>query len=106
MESGRVVRTKGQRLARRQRSNRVRLGRCHNGGLMTCLTTNWDIDTAAGYAMVRDEQQHPQFIVQTAINKQGILRGNYIDELTENTLPIRGGVDNAMKRTAWRRGWG
>ena len=53
------------------------------------------------YAMVRDEQQHPQLIVQLAINKQGILRGNYIDELTESTLPIRGAVDNASKRAAW-----
>ena len=53
------------------------------------------------YAMVRDEQQHPQLIVQLAINKQGILRGNYIDELTENTLPIRGAVDNTTKRAAW-----
>jgi hypothetical protein len=56
------------------------------------------------YAMVRDEQQHPQFIVQMAINKQGILRGNYIDELTESTLPIRGAVDNATKRAAWMVG--
>jgi hypothetical protein len=53
------------------------------------------------FAMVRDEQQHPQLIVQLAINKQGILRGNYIDELTESTLPIRGAVDNTTKRAAW-----
>jgi len=34
--------------------------------------------------MVRDEQRHPQFIVQAAINKQGSLRGNYIDgEITD-----------------------
>ena len=41
------------------------------------------------FAMVRNEREHPQLIVQLAINKQGILRGNYIDELTESTLPIR-----------------
>ncbi len=56
------------------------------------------------YAMVRDEHQHPQLIVQLAINKQGILRGNYIDELTESTLPIRGAVDKATKRAAWMVG--
>ncbi len=56
------------------------------------------------YAMVRDEQQHPQLIVQLAINPQGILRGNYIDELTESTLPIRGAVDKATKRAAWMVG--
>jgi hypothetical protein len=53
------------------------------------------------FAMVRDEHQHPQLIVQLAINKQGLLRGNYIDELTETTLPIRGAVDKATKRAAW-----
>jgi hypothetical protein len=53
------------------------------------------------FAMVRDEHQHPQLIVQLAINKQGLLRGNYIDELTESTLPIRGAVDKATKRAAW-----
>lgn len=56
------------------------------------------------YAMVRDEHQHPQFIVQLAINPQGILRGNYIDELTESTLPIRGAVDKPTKRAAWTVG--
>jgi hypothetical protein len=56
------------------------------------------------FAMVRDEQQHPQLIVQLAIDKQGILRGNYIDELTESTLPIRGAVDSASKRAAWMVG--
>jgi hypothetical protein len=53
------------------------------------------------FAMVRDEHQHPQLIVQLAINNQGVLRGNYIDELTESTLPIRGAVDKATKRAAW-----
>ena len=53
------------------------------------------------YAMVRDERQHPQLIVQLAISQKGILRGNYVDELTESTLPIRGAVDNATKRAAW-----
>jgi hypothetical protein len=53
------------------------------------------------FAMVRDERQHPQLIVQLALNKQGVLRGNYVDELTENTQPVRGGVDSATKRVAW-----
>jgi hypothetical protein len=53
------------------------------------------------FAMVRDERQHPQLIVQLALDKQGVLRGNYVDELTENTQPIRGGVDSATKRAAW-----
>jgi hypothetical protein len=40
------------------------------------------------FAMVRNEHQHPQLIVQLAINEKGILRGNYTDEIADNTLPI------------------
>ncbi|MBI2826417.1 MAG: hypothetical protein HYX69_17205 [Planctomycetia bacterium] len=56
------------------------------------------------FAMVRNEQQHPQLIVQLAINKEGILRGNYTDEVTDNTLPIHGAVDKATQRAAWTVG--
>jgi hypothetical protein len=56
------------------------------------------------FAMVRNEQQHPQLIVQLAINKQGILRGNYTDEVSDNTLPIHGAVDKETQRAAWTVG--
>jgi hypothetical protein len=56
------------------------------------------------FAMVRNEQQHPQLILQLAINKQGILRGNYTDELTEHTQPIQGAVDPKTQRAAWTVG--
>jgi hypothetical protein len=51
--------------------------------------------------MVRNENQHPQLIVQLAINQQGILRGNYTDEVTDHTLPIHGAVDKQTQRAAW-----
>ena len=53
------------------------------------------------YAMVRDEQQHPQMIFEFAINKQGMLRGNFTDEVTEHTQPIFGAVDRKTQRAAW-----
>ena len=56
------------------------------------------------YAMVRNEQQHAQTILQLAINKQGILRGNYTDELTEQTQPVQGAVDPKTQRAAWTVG--
>ena len=56
------------------------------------------------FAMVRNEQQHPQLILQLAINKQGILRGNYTDEVTEHTQPIQGAVDPKTQRAAWTVG--
>ena len=54
--------------------------------------------------MVRNEHQHPQLIVQLAINEKGILRGNYTDEITDNTLPIHGAVDKETQRAAWTVG--
>lgn len=56
------------------------------------------------FAMVRNEQQHPQLILQLAINKQGILRGNYTDELTEHTQAVQGSVDPKTQRAAWTVG--
>ncbi len=73
--------------------------------------TGTSADTSTGdwmplgvFAMVRNEQQHPQLIMQMALNKQGILRGNYTDELSEHTLPIHGAVDQQTQRAAWTVG--
>ncbi len=56
------------------------------------------------FAMVRNEQQHPQLILQFAINKQGVLRGNYTDELSDHTQTIQGAVDPRTQRAAWTVG--
>jgi hypothetical protein len=42
--------------------------------------------------------------MQLAINQQGILRGNYTDEVTDSTLPIHGQVDLQTRRAAWTVG--
>jgi hypothetical protein len=56
------------------------------------------------FAMVRNENQHPQLIVQMAIDKQGILRGNFTDEITDQASPIHGAVDKQTQRAAWTVG--
>jgi hypothetical protein len=56
------------------------------------------------FAMVRNENQHPQLIVQLAVDAQGILRGNYTDEISDHTLPIHGAVDKETQRAAWTVG--
>lgn len=68
-------------------------------------TTNADEWLPLGvFAMVRNEQQHPQLILQLAISKAGILRGNYTDELSEHTQPIQGAVDRKTQRATWTVG--
>ena len=56
------------------------------------------------FALVRNEQQHPQLIMQLAVNQQGIVRGNYTDEVTDSTLPIHGAIDKRTQRAAWTVG--
>jgi hypothetical protein len=56
------------------------------------------------FALVRNENQHPQLIMQLAVNQQGLIRGNYTDEVTDNTLPVRGAVDETTQRAAWTVG--
>jgi hypothetical protein len=56
------------------------------------------------FALVRDEHHHPQLIMQLAINQQGVIRGNYTDEVTGSTLPIHGEVDLQSRRAAWTVG--
>jgi hypothetical protein len=56
------------------------------------------------FAMVRDETQHPHLIMQLAVNQQGILRGNYTDEVTDSVQPIHGSVDQKTQRAAWTVG--
>jgi hypothetical protein len=56
------------------------------------------------FAMVRNENQHPQMILQLAVNQQGILRGNFTDEVTDHTMPIQGAVDAQTQRAAWTVG--
>ena len=43
-------------------------------------------------------------MVQLAINEKGILRGNYTDEITDNTLPVHGAVDKETQPAAWTVG--
>jgi hypothetical protein len=56
------------------------------------------------FALVRNEHQHPQLIMQLAVNQQGILRGNYTDEVTDSTLPVHGAIDRRSQRAAWTVG--
>ncbi len=53
------------------------------------------------FAMVQGEEQTSYHIFQLAVNKQGIIRGNYFNALTDTTEPISGSVDSKTQRAAW-----
>ena len=38
------------------------------------------------------------------VNKAGVLRGNYLDAVADNILPVYGSVDKKTQRVAWSIG--
>jgi hypothetical protein len=56
------------------------------------------------FALVQGDEKTSNNIFQLAINKTGIIRGNYYDGLTDTTTPVYGSVDNRTQRAAWTIG--
>ena len=54
--------------------------------------------------MVQGEEQDANDIFQLAINKDGIIRGNFYNALSDTTEPVYGSVDNKTQRAAWTVG--
>src|SRR5579884_1628763 len=56
------------------------------------------------FPLVRGEEQTSDKIFQLAVNKNGVIRGNYYDAFADNTLPVNGSVDKKSQRAAWSVG--
>jgi hypothetical protein len=56
------------------------------------------------FSMVQSADQDATNIFQLAINKDGVIRGNYYNGLADETLPVYGAVDQKTQRAAWRVG--
>ena len=56
------------------------------------------------FAMTHDQQTTANLILQLALNKQGIIRGNYTATVTNDTKPVHGSVDKSTQRAAWTIG--
>jgi hypothetical protein len=56
------------------------------------------------FAMTDDDHNKANLILQLAVNKDGIIRGNYTATLTDDTKPIQGSVDKKTQRAAWTIG--
>src|SRR5262249_29482086 len=53
------------------------------------------------FAMVQGDEKISNHIFQLAVNKQGVIRGNYYDAITDSTSPIYGSADVKTQRAAW-----
>jgi hypothetical protein len=56
------------------------------------------------FALVQGDEKTSNNIFQLAVNKNGIIRGNYYDGLTDATTPVYGSVDKRTQRAAWTIG--
>ncbi len=54
--------------------------------------------------MTHDKQTNSNLILQLAVNKAGVIRGNYTATLTNDTKPVQGSVDKKTQRAAWTIG--
>jgi hypothetical protein len=56
------------------------------------------------FALVQGDEQTSNHIFQLAVNKQGIIRGNYYDAVTDTTSEVYGAVNKQTQRAAWTVG--
>jgi hypothetical protein len=56
------------------------------------------------FAMVQGEGTDGNDLFQLAVNKAGVIRGNYYNALSDTSLPVYGSVDKKTQRAAWTVG--
>ncbi|MEQ8790824.1 MAG: protocadherin [Pirellulaceae bacterium] len=56
------------------------------------------------FAMSQSGQNNTNMVIQLAVNKAGVIRGNYTDTASNSTLPVNGSVDKTTQRAAWTIG--
>jgi hypothetical protein len=53
------------------------------------------------YSLVQGGQSSTDMMFQLAVNKEGAIKGNYYNALTDETKPVTGAVDKKSMRAAW-----
>jgi hypothetical protein len=56
------------------------------------------------FALMAEGQKTPEMVFQLAVDKQGIIRGNYYDQVADTTVPVSGAVNKQNQRVAWHVG--
>ncbi len=56
------------------------------------------------FALVQGDEKTSNNLFQLAVNKDGIIRGNYYEGLTDTTTPVYGSINKKTQRAAWTVG--
>ncbi len=65
------------------------------------LDPNGEWQPLGVFALIQGDEDEPEHIFQLAINKAGIIRGNYYNAMVDVTAPMYGSVDARTQRAAW-----
>src|SRR5262249_12304432 len=60
--------------------------------------------TLGVFAMIQGERTDSNDLFQLAVNKEGTIRGNFYNVLSNTTVPVYGAVDKNTQRAAWTVG--
>jgi hypothetical protein len=56
------------------------------------------------FGMIQGEETTAQHVFQLAVNKAGVIRGNYYNAVADNNLPVYGSLDADSQRVCWSIG--
>jgi hypothetical protein len=56
------------------------------------------------FGLMKSDKDKPEMIFQLAIDKQGVIRGNYFSEVENSTQPVYGSVNKKTQLAAWHVG--
>jgi hypothetical protein len=56
------------------------------------------------FGLMPSGQTNPEMIFQLAVNKQGLVQGNYYDQIADSTVRVHGAVSKKNQRVAWQVG--
>jgi hypothetical protein len=73
-------------------------------GQQAAATKDEDWLSLGVFAMTQGGQSSSNDLFQLAVNKSGVIRGNYYSALSDTTLPVCGSVDPKTQRAAWKVG--
>jgi hypothetical protein len=77
-------------------------GQMPNAG--TAASTNETWEPLGVYSLVESGQSKSTMLFQLAINQQGIVRGNYVNQITNERAQIHGALDKSTQKISWSVG--
>jgi hypothetical protein len=72
-----------------------------NQGVAATVSNDEQWQPLGVFGVTQADDQPAQDVFQLAVNRAGIIRGNYINTTTNETKPVEGAIDRATQRVAW-----